>query len=575
MRSRLADYVVRNLKILGVDTYFSLTGRGLLYLTDAIAARQDLVKTFMHHEQACSYAACGFTDVTLHPSVCMISTGCGSTNAISGVLNAWQDNLPVIFISGQNKLSETTKFTGLNIRTYGNQESNIIEIVKSITKYSVMVDDGKSIKEILTKAYIAAMTGRRGPVWIDIPLDIQNQFIDLEDLEPINEISSDELDLDVIRLLNKELIKSTKPLFLIGSGIRDAESNLAFRTLIDKSGIPFVFTPSAVDIIETSHPLSVGTVGMLGGSAAGNLVLQNSDLVIVLGSRLSSVTTGEDIIDFARNARLLVIDIDPEEHFKMMERIDLFINSDLKSFFEKTSERLITEISFSWINYISEIKQEYSLKKLFRNESMIDLHLLSNIVTKLVGDDEHFVVDSGLNEIILPASGFFAERRRCIHPYSQGSMGYALPASIGVHLASKRKVYTMIGDGSIMLNIQELETISHNKFPIVIYLINNKNYSIIRTRQQELFRNRTIGTDNTNGVSTPDFSEIARAFNIDYLSIKNFVDLEKIEAVKNYSGPLIVEVFTDPAQKYLKPGIIRQDSGKILPTKLDELHIII
>jgi acetolactate synthase-1/2/3 large subunit len=212
---------------------------------------------------------------------------------------------------------------------------------------------------------------------------------------------------------------------------------------------------------------------------------------------------------------------------------------------------------------------------LFWSDDNLDLHYVSRFLSRLSKKDEHFVVDSGLNEIILPATGIFNSNNRCIHPYSQGSMGYALPAAIGLHIASKNRVYAMIGDGSIMLNLQELETISKGEYPIVIYLINNNNYSIIRTRQKDLFRNRTIGTDKSNGVTTPNFLKIADAFNIRYYSVKSHKDLVNIETKLDHDGPILIEIFTDNEQKYLKPGILKLDSGKMRLTHIDELHKII
>lgn len=572
---RVADYIIANLEKVGITQYFSLTGRGLLYLTDALSSNEKTNKVFMHHEQSCAYAACGYTDVNSTPAVCMISTGCGSTNAISGVLNAWQDNLPVIFISGQNKLDETTYYTKAKIRTYGNQEANIIELVEPITKYAVMVDDPSKIKDILTTAIVRAMSDRKGPVWIDVPLDIQNQFVELDDID-INLCNFHDFDNSVIdhKVIENELEVASKPLLLIGSGIRDAKVIDQLKDWIELNELPCVFTPSAADILDTNNKYSIGTIGMLGGSMSGNIVLQHSDLVIILGSRLSSVTTGGNLDDFARNAKLIVVDIDSDEHSKMSSRIDTFLNYNLTSLFKLLSKKVVKQ-NPEWHEFIIKTKEEFPLNKIFENENQIDLHQLSIELTKYSNEFEHFVVDSGLNEIILPAVGNFSPKKRCIHPYSQGSMGYALPASIGVHHASKKRVYSMIGDGSIMLNIQELQTIAFNNYPIVIYIINNQDYSIIRTRQKELFRNRTIGTDRTNGVTTPNYQDIANAFKIRYSRISNHGDLKNIQVLLDYEGPQIIEVFTDPEQKYLKPGVIKSESGKFRLTYLDELHKIL
>jgi acetolactate synthase I/II/III large subunit len=575
MKSRLADYVINSLNILGINQYFSLTGRGILYLTDALAASKKANVLFMHHEQSCAYAACAYSDLTGEPSVCLVSTGCGSTNAISGVLNAWQDNLPVIFISGQNKLNETTEYQDLQIRTFGNQEANIVNIIRSITKYSVMVTDPNDIKSIVEEAYKYAMSERKGPVWIDIPIDIQNQYIDLENVGYSIQVNRNTISDQQLSKLQDLFDQSKKPILLIGSGIRDANIVAEFNQWIEESRLPITFSTSAVDIVHSDNPLSVGSVGMLGGSASGNVTVQEADLVLVLGSRLSSVTIGEDSADFARNAKIVLVDIDSIEHSKSSRDIDLFINSDLREFLIKVKKKISINVSADWIDYLVDIKKRFDIVEMFQSETTLDLHFVSRYLTKLTRKNEHFVVDSGLNEIILPAAGLFSPVNRCVHPYSQGSMGYALPASIGLHFASKNRVYAMIGDGSIMLNLQELETISKGNYPIVIYLINNNNYSIIRTRQKDLFRNRTIGTDSSNGVSTPDYSKIAKAFNIRYYSVKRREDLDNIESELVQNRPIIIEIFTDSEQRYLKPGILKLDSGKIRQTHIDELHKII
>jgi acetolactate synthase I/II/III large subunit len=575
MKTRLADYVIKSFDKFGINQYFSLTGRGILYLTDALAASRNAKVLFMHHEQSCAYAACAYSDFTGKPCVSLVSTGCGSTNAISGVLNAWQDNLPVIFISGQNKLNETTQFRKLPLRTFGNQEANIVDIVKSITKYSVVVSNPNDISSVIEKAYQKAMSGRKGPVWIDIPIDIQNQYVDLMDVEDyINQIDY-EISNEQLLELQELFYQSMKPLLMIGSGIRDAQLIEEFNLWINDNRLPTVFSSSAVDIIDSDNQLSIGSVGMLGGSASGNISVQEADLVLVLGSRLSSVTTGENSLDFARNARVVVVDIDQLEHTKNNRTIDLFINADLKEFFGKIRDNLVINVSSEWVGYLTHIKKRFDMVDLFWSVDNLDLHYVSRFLSRLSKENEHFVVDSGLNEIILPATGVFNSNKRCIHPYSQGSMGYALPAAIGLHIASKNRVYAMIGDGSIMLNLQELETISKGDYPIVIYLINNNNYSIIRTRQKDLFRNRTIGTDNSNGVTTPDFSKIAEAFDIRYHSVKSHNELENIDLFLNQTGPILIEIFTDNEQRYLKPGILKLDSGKIRQTYIDELHLII
>jgi acetolactate synthase I/II/III large subunit len=574
---RLADFVIEYLLELDINQYYALTGRGILYLTDALAANPKVKKLFLHHEQACAYAACGHTDLSGRPSVVLVSTGVGSTNAISGVLNAWQDNLPVIFISGQNKLEDTKRYSGGKQRTFGNQELDIIEIVKPITKFALMVTDKNEIRNVLDDAYLSAMTNRRGPVWIDIPLDLQSSYLVNEKdtlTSNVRAYPKKNIMLPDLDELRKLLINSQRPLIVIGSGVRDSGMSDKLIEFIERYDIPLVFTPSASDVIGLDLDLSIGCIGTLGGSPAGNVVLQKSDLLIVLGSRLSPVVTGDNFKNFGKDAKKVVVDLDVDEHERNLKDIDLFFHNRLEDFIIELNQILITKSYNEWALFCKEQKQNLILNEIILSKNGIDLHFLAKKMSDLKVTGHHFVVDSGLNELIFPSVGAYSPSNRCIHPYSQGAMGYALPAGIGVALASKNKVNIIVGDGSIMLNIQELETISKLALPIKIFVINNGNYSIIRTRQQELFRSRTIGTDESNGVSTPNFELISKAFNIEYLRIDYAEQVEeKLRYVYSLDFPIIAEIMTNKAQKYLKPTIYKDRFGKLKSTSLEDLHL--
>ena len=316
---RVADYIFERLQNVGVDTIFSVSGRGALYLTDAVAKNKSLKNISSHHEQASGYAAVGYSQASDNLGVALVSTGCASTNIITPVLSAWQDNLPCIFISGQNILGETSNYTGLNIRTYGQQEANIIPIVGSITKYSKMIHKAEEIVDALETALSQALSGRKGPCWIDIPLCLQSAQIDISEDELSKPVTIEEYPkatkteiqglADLIRL-------SKRPSILIGSGIKSAKAQTELSKMIDITSIPVIYAHSACDVYNFENHMSIGSIGAMGASRAGNFTLQNSDLLIVIGHRLSSYTTGVDFDKFCRDGKIIVIDVDPIEHKK-------------------------------------------------------------------------------------------------------------------------------------------------------------------------------------------------------------------------------------------------------------------
>ena len=434
-----------------------------------------------------------------------------STNALTGVLNAWQDGLPCLFISGNNKLNETTRFTNLNLRTYGQQEADIIPIVESITKHSVMIVDPQSVVYELEKAIYLANEGRKGPVWIDIPLDIQDMRINLDDLKGFDQVktTNNYLLKDDLEYVQEKINRSQRPVILVGSGVASSGARNEFASLINNLKIPVVYTSSAPDIYGSSKELSIGSIGIMGCSRAGSFAVQNSDLLIVMGSRLSPMTTGSEYFKFARKALKIVIDIDEYEHSKNTIKIDKFIKSDIKLILKKLNKNNhIKKTNNDWINKCKHWKELFiKNEKSFISKKEVDLYELSDCLSELMPENANFVSDSGLIELIMPNNLKFKDNQRCIHPSSQGSMGFALPGIIGAYFACRKPIIAVIGDGSVMMNLQELESISYHKIPVKILIINNNAYAVIRKRQKELFRNRTIGTEPSDGVSVPDFQK--------------------------------------------------------------------
>lgn len=554
---RLADYVIQRIVDEGVKHIFLITGRGILYLSDAVAKNEDIHSISVHHEQAAAYAAVAYSQYNNKMGAALVSTGCASTNAVTGVLNAWQDGVPVIFISGQNKLHETVAYTGKNIRTWGSQEANVIPIVKPITKYANIITDANKIGEEMDKAIYYATHGVKGPVWLDIPVDVQNMRVEPDQLSRWNgDESIKEATAEEVKFVADALKEAKRPVFLIGSGIRASHSIEKFKQLAEKTKTPVCFSASAVDTYGISHDLSMGTVGTIGGTRAGNFAVQNSDLVVSIGCRLSPMLTDSQYQKFARDARLIVIDIDENEHSKGTVRIDKLILTDAKFFIENLLKENLGEASKEWQEKCKHWKQIFpKCEEAFKSKDKIDLYDFADRLTYHLKDDAVVLTDAGLEEVIVPSVICFKDGQRCLHPASQGCMGVALPASMGAWYSCGHDVVAVIGDGSVMMNLQEMQTISAYKMGIKIIIINNKVYSVIRTRQVELFRNRTIGTNPENGVTTPDFKDVAQCFKIPYVRINHIDELDaKLDELMNIEGPVICEVMAVEDQVYIRNG---------------------
>ncbi|MGI8489260.1 thiamine pyrophosphate-binding protein [Pectobacterium sp. S5] len=570
---RVADYVMKRLYQEGVEHLFMVTGRGVLYLSDAAAKQEGLDCICVHHEQAGAYAAMAYSQVNHKIGACLVSTGCASTNAITPVLCAWQDDVPMIVISGQNSLKETVTYTGLPIRTYGQQEADIISLVTPITKYAVMVSDPESIAMELDKAFHLACSGRKGPVWIDIPLDIQNMRVDEDELKRLefneNKLSASDSDME---FLLEALAASERPIVLIGSGVRSAGAEAVLDTVIDKYSIPVVYSASATDIYKSDKRLSIGAVGTMATNRAANFAMQNADLLIIVGSRMTSMTTGSNPEKFARCAKIIAIDIDENEYKKANLAVDKLILSDAKDFLNKLNSKDINTSWNAWVDKCLHYKNIFpKCEDKYKLDGKVDLYYLADVLSAHLENDAVFVTDSGLEELIMPTTISFKEQQKCLHPVSQGAMGYALPAAIGAYYSSGKQIVAVVGDGSIMMNLQELQTIRHNNLPIKILVINNNCYAVIRKRQVDLFRTRTVGTDADNGVSCPEFEKVANCFDIQYQLIEStdMVD-QKLQEVLSCEGPILCEILSPEDQEYINTSYVRNMKGRFVQRPLED-----
>lgn len=558
---RVADYIMQRLSQAGVGHVFQVTGRGSLFLSDALAKHPDLRAVSLHHEQSCAFAAVAYAEQTGGLGACLVSTGCASTNTLTGVLSAWQDAVPCVFISGQNILRETSRYTGIALRTFGQQEADIVTLVSPITKFARMITSPEEIVEALDLALAQAQSGRKGPVWLDIPLDLQSALIEPEQITRPTRLADEHLlpkpeDLAQILL---DLRSAQRPVILIGSGVRAARAQKLLKVFVERWNIPLTYTAAAPDTYGAAHPLSIGSVGAMGCSRAGNFAVQNADFLLVLGSRLTPLNTGPDFCKFARSARVTVVDIDRLEHSKRSIRIDLFVHGDVRALLEALGQSEVHAAPAAWVAKCQHWKQQFrAVETEFTSDTVVDIYQLADRLSDILPTPSTLVTDSGLAEVILPTNLRFAAGINCIHPASQGAMGFALPAAIGAQHGRSQPVVTVIGDGSIMMNLQELESIRYQKLPIKIIVINNNMYSIIRRRQRGLFRKRTIGTDPDNGVSCPDFARVADCFGIQYMRIENPGQLDVVLGeMLAHSGPVLCEIMGRADQGYIEIGQAR------------------
>ncbi|OLP58251.1 thiamine pyrophosphate-binding protein [Xaviernesmea oryzae] len=566
---RVADYIMQRLEAAGIGHVFLVTGRGALFLTDALAKNTALTAVSVHHEQSAAFAAIAYAHQSSGIGACLVSTGCASTNAMTGVLSAWQDGVPCIFISGQNTLKETTRQTGLALRTYGQQEADIVSLVTPITKYATMITAPEQIVEAMDRALTLANTGRKGPVWIDVPLDLQSAQIDPEQITGAPDLVPDrpEPQEDDVQAVLAALAGAERPVVLIGSGVRGAGAEDAFRRFVEGRGLPVTFAASAPDTYGSAHDLSIGSVGAMGCSRAGNFAIQNADLVLVLGCRLTSLTTGPDFCKFARAAQIVVVDIDPAEHAKDTIRIDRLVHADIAAFLARLEAADTAADAGRHAHWAQQCRRWKGLfaevEPAFRHEHQVDLYELADRLPAHLPGKATIITDSGLNEVILPTNMHFTSDMSCIHPAMQGAMGFALPATIGATFAGAGAIVAVIGDGSIMMNLQELETIRYHALPIKIVVINNNVYSIIRRRQQDMFRKRVIGTDPQTGVSCPDFSKVADCFGLDYVKIDHRDRLDQgLSDMMGRAGPVLCEIIGRPDQEYIELGQARSLSDR-------------
>lgn len=562
---RLADYIMERIAEEGVEHIFYVPGGQCVYLTDAVRRCEKIEGVAVHHEQTAAMAALSYSLYNENFGACLVTTGCAGTNTMTGVLHAWQDSIPMIVVSGQQNLAQTIVGQNLPLRQMGIQEANIEEIMQPITKYAVTIRDAQKIAWHLDKAIFMAKSGRPGPVWIDVPLDIQNIMIDEEKLERYTskETLYDVKDEDIL-YVKEQFSKAKRPVVLVGEGIRRSGAGRFVKEFLEQLHVPAVFTRFAYDMLPFDHPLNIGVVGSGGANRSANFAVQNADFVLSIGSRLSTDTTGPERAQFAREAKIVVVDIDEIEHKKDGVKIDKFIHSDAKIFMEKVHAMDCKPADEWWIEKCEYWKKTFvAFTSEEADSNPVNAKAFIELLSKKMPGGSCILSDAGFTGVITPAACQLQEGQRSIVSFAQGEMGYVLPGSIGVAPLSKAPVIAMSGDGSFMMNLQELQTVVRNQYNIKIVIMNNNGYSGVRHGQKAHFRGKSIGTDPSNGIDFPDYLKVSDAFGMANARIEKVEEIEeKLALMFADDKPFLLEVMCNPEQFDLHNALVMYGKRK-------------
>ncbi len=576
---RVADFVIKFLEEKKIDTVFTVSGGGSIFLCDALYKAKKLKYVSCHHEQAVSFATESFSRINNKPGAAIITTGPGGTNCTTGVACCWIDSVPSIFISGQVYSNQTIGNSGL--RQVGVQEFDIINMVKSSTKYAVIVKNPKDIKYHLEKAYHLSTNGRPGPVWIDIPANIQNAKIKPNKLKGFREkkklIKIKNIKKKIKRIA-KLLTKSKRPILHLGQGVKISNSEKYLRIILNKYKIPFALTWNASDLIESSHPSYIGRPGAF-AERGTNFIIQNCDLHIAVGTRLPFMVTGYDAKDFARNAKKVMVDIDKIELNKSNVKPDEKICCDAKYFLKVLMKYLPKKINLSkqWIAYCKNVRKKYPivLEEFRMQKKTINSYDFIDNLSEILKNDDVIVTDMGLSFVGTHQAFKVKKGQKLFTNSGHAPMGWGLPAAIGACYASKKKrVICLTGEGGLQMNIQEFATIMHNKLPVKTFIYNNGGYLTIKQTQQLGFNNRIMGSNSKTGLSFPNYRKIAESHKIRYIKILNNKNLKnKIRKILSDNKPIICELIMDHEQEQMPKAINKRlPNGKSIPTKFEDMY---
>ena len=573
MKVKVSDYIINFLEKNNINTVFSITGGFAMHLNDSFGKNKNFNIYYQHHEQACGYAAVGYSKTNNKICVVCTTAGVAATNAISTCLVAHQDSVPIFFISGQVKSTESIRKINnekMTLRHYAGADSDIISMVKPITKYSYEILNVNEINEVLMLAMKNLINGRPGPVWLSIPVDIQGMLIDDIDIPIISkEIINDLTNIDILDNVKKLLIDAERPIIIAGNGIKLGGCNDKFLKFLNNYKIPVVVSFHGTDLIETSNELFIGKIGLV-GDRSGNFAMQNSDLIISLGCRMAQGIIGYRSDWFAREAKIIYIDNDQNELEKNNLKYELKINMDLNIFFDNFNLNL--KSYDIWINKCNYWKNKWLYETPPKNNSIINPYSALKILFDRAPENKVIISSSG--SIITNVWHMInIKKGDKFIISSQGDMGFELPASIGSIIAEKEKiVIPIMGEGSFQLNIQELQTIIQYKLPIKILIFNNASYGAIEITQSNFF-NAKFGVDLSSGLSFPDTQKIANAYGIKYISAVKEEELENsINEFLNYKDTIILEIFCCIQGRYPRMSAIKNDDGTFTNRPFEDME---
>ena len=578
---RVADCIWKFLADKGVRHVFLVTGGGAMYLNDALGRETRIKYVCNLHEQACAMAAEGYARQSGMPGVINVTTGPGGTNALTGVMGAWLDSVPMIIISGQIKRSTMiTSCPQLKLRQLGDQEYNIVDAARPMTKMAKTVMSVEEVPQVMAEAWELCQSGRPGPVWIDVPLDIQAAEIDCEMSNPVRPSNLGETlrptegQVDEIAAL---LRRAKRPAIIVGSGVRNAHAEQLFLEVAESLNVPVLTSISGIDLIPSDHPLFFGRPGILGERPA-NFIMQNSDLFVVLGTRMGIRICGYAYETVARNAVKVMVDVDEAELNKPTFRPDVKVHSDAGAFLTALHAALPTlPPQDNWLSYCRRVKAKYPvvLPEHRARTDYVSSYVLPEAIMRHALDPLTVVTANGVAYTSTFQSIPIRKGMRMFANEACASMGYGLPAAIGAAFAggAERTVVCLEGDGSIQMNLQELQTVQNYRLPLKIFVYNNGGYLSIKTTQKSFFGGFFVGSEASSGVTLPSFGKLAAAYGLPYFKLQNNLELdEKLPDVFAMEGPVLVEVMLDPFEVLgPKAASKRMSDGTMVSEPLDNM----
>ena len=573
---RVSDYIIQYLRDKhNIETIFTVSGGGCIFLIDSLGHTEGVGYVATHHEQAAAIAAEGYARMNNKLGACIVTSGPGATNAMTGTLCSWLDSIPVIVISGQVNKELTTNYTRQPLRQLGDQEYNIVESVKPMTKYAVQVNNVDDIRFHLEKACTLAVSGRPGPVWLDIPLNIQSANIEPEQLYGYNEElefpQASELDIDqVIAKWNG----AKKRLLVVGNGVRLSGGVSELRELLIKTNIPTISAINGNDIVTSDYEYYCGRFGTHAQISA-NRLLSECDFLLTIGSRLYVRQTGYNFKGFAKQAHKTYVDIDRNELDKPTLFPDHKIHSDAKDFINKLLKQSINVSSAEWLQECKESNKAPRVLQRHRDKKeTTSVYAFMEQLSKALPKDHHVVTSDGSANVVTMQVMDLVGDQRLITNTGCAPMGYGLPAAIGAAISSK--VVCIEGDGSLHLNIHELQTMKHYNLPIKLIVINNDGYLSIKVSQKTFFNGNYVASEKSSGVSFPNYEKVIKAYNLPYYSITDNSGIHPtLVDFLSQEGPCVLEVFTDPDEFHEPKVVAKLDAeGKFIPGELSNIQWI-